>query len=70
MSDLTKVQIDRIIRLPGADEQAAVGAVLADCEAELNLLTDRLRKASAIKQGMVQELLSGRTRLAVAEAVS
>jgi type I restriction enzyme S subunit len=30
----------------------------------------RLKKAKAIKQGMMQELLTGRTRLPVAEAVA
>jgi type I restriction enzyme S subunit len=50
---------------PGAGEQSAIGAVLADCDAGIAGLRDRLRKAKAVKQGMMQELLTGRTRLLV-----
>ena len=56
--------------LPEITEQEAIGAALADAEAELTVLHARLQKARAVKQGMMQELLTGRTRLPVREAVA
>jgi type I restriction enzyme S subunit len=44
-------------------EQAAIAAVLSDMDAELTVLEQRLAKTHALKQGMIQELLTGRTRL-------
>ncbi len=51
------------IFLPPLPEQTAIAAVLTDMDAELALLTQRLSKTRALKQGMMQELLTGRTRL-------
>ena len=48
---------------PSADEQAAIAAVLSDMDAEIAALEARLAKTRALKQGMMQELLTGRTRL-------
>jgi type I restriction enzyme S subunit len=45
-------------------EQAAIAAVLNDIDAELIALEAKLTKARQIKQGMMQELLTGRIRLA------
>lgn len=56
------------LQLPPIDEQQAIARVLTDCEQELSTLQARLGKARAIKQGMVQELLTGRTRLPVESA--
>lgn len=44
-------------------EQTAIAAVLSDMDAELAALEQRLTKTRALKQGMMQELLTGRTRL-------
>ncbi len=44
-------------------EQTAIAAVLTDMDTELAALTQRLAKTRALKQGMMQELLTGRTRL-------
>lgn len=55
--------------LPPIDEQRAIVSVLSDVEAEIEGLNVRLDKARAIKTGMMQQLLTGRTRLPV-EAVS
>ena len=46
------------------DEQSAIAAVLSDMDAEIDALTQRRNKIRAVKQGMMQELLTGRTRLA------
>ena len=52
------------MRLPPTKaEQTAIAAVLADMDAELAALEQRLAKTRALKQGMMQELLTGRTRL-------
>ena len=48
---------------PMLDEQAAIAAVLTDMDAELALLAQRLAKTRDLKQGMMQELLTGRMRL-------
>ena len=42
---------------------AAIAEVLADLDAELTALEQRRAKTRALKQGMMQELLTGRTRL-------
>jgi type I restriction enzyme S subunit len=49
--------------LPSLPEQTAIAAVLTDMDAELAALEQRLTKTRALKQGMLQELLTGRTRL-------
>ncbi|MDA8039147.1 MAG: restriction endonuclease subunit S [Actinomycetota bacterium] len=56
--------------LPRLDEQRAIVGVLRTVEAEIELMDARLQKARLIKQGMMQELLTGRTRLPVREAVA
>lgn len=49
--------------LPPLTEQTAIATVLADMDAELTALEAGRDKTHAIKQGMMQELLTGRTRL-------
>jgi type I restriction enzyme S subunit len=44
-------------------EQRAIAAVLSDMDAELEALQQRRHKTERLKQGMMQELLTGRTRL-------
>ncbi|MFB4250237.1 restriction endonuclease subunit S [Pseudomonas idahonensis] len=51
------------IRIPSFDEQTAIAQVLSDMDAELVALEQRLAKTRILKQGMMQELLTGRTRL-------
>jgi type I restriction enzyme S subunit len=50
-------------KIPKADEQTAIAAVLSDMDAEIAALEARRDKTRALKQGMMQELLTGRTRL-------
>jgi type I restriction enzyme S subunit len=50
-------------RLPLFDEQTAIATVLSDMDAEIAALEQRLAKTRALKQGMMQELLTGKTRL-------
>jgi len=51
------------IPLPSLDEQTAIAAVLTDMDAEIAALETKLAKARQLKQGMMQELLTGRIRL-------
>jgi len=49
--------------VPQRPEQTAIAAVLSDMDAEIDMLQQRRDKIRVIKQGMMQELLTGRTRL-------
>ncbi|MGK8439648.1 restriction endonuclease subunit S [Ectopseudomonas hydrolytica] len=51
------------LRLPGVDEQRAISALLTDMDTEITALETRRTKTRALKQAMMQELLTGRTRL-------
>jgi len=51
------------VGVPSPKEQIAIAAVLSDMDAELDALASQLAKTRALKQGMMQELLTGRTRL-------
>lgn len=55
---------------PDLEEQRAIANVLEDMDMELDQLQKRLVKAQNIKQGMAQELLTGRTRLQPMEAIA
>ncbi|MFZ6799257.1 restriction endonuclease subunit S [Undibacterium sp. Di24W] len=44
-------------------EQTAIANVLSDIDREIEALQQRLHKTQQIKQGMMQELLTGKTRL-------
>lgn len=48
---------------PPLDEQTAIATILSDMDAEIEALEARLEKTRAIKQGMMQALLTGRVRL-------
>jgi type I restriction enzyme S subunit len=48
---------------PTVEEQTAIATVLSDMDAEIAALEGKLTKAKMIKQGMMQELLTGRIRL-------
>lgn len=53
------------VYLPDVDEQREIGCALADADREIEAVEHRLAAARAIKTGMTQELLTGRTRLPV-----
>ena len=50
-------------KVPPFPEQTAIATVLSDMDTELAALQARLGKTRALKQGMMQELLTGRIRL-------
>ena len=51
------------ICLPDIPEQRAISSVFSDMDAEIAALEQRRDKTRALKQGMMQELLTGKTRL-------
>lgn len=51
------------ISFPTLSEQERIAGILSDMDAELEALENQLTKARQIKQGMMQELLTGRVRL-------
>jgi type I restriction enzyme S subunit len=63
LGPISKVRVAR----PPLPEQIAIAAVLSDMDAELSALEARRDKTRALKQAMMQELLTGRTRLVATE---
>jgi type I restriction enzyme, S subunit len=51
------------IIIPSLAEQRAIATVLSDMDAEISVLEQRCEKIRMLKQGMMQELLTGRTRI-------
>jgi type I restriction enzyme S subunit len=66
-SALKQLPINRFITLkviiPNSGEQTAIAKILSDMDTEIQTLEQRLFKTRQLKQGMMQELLTGRTRL-------
>ncbi|MDZ4132691.1 MAG: restriction endonuclease subunit S, partial [Dethiobacteria bacterium] len=62
---LTAPQIAKyyLVIPPTIEEQTAIATILSDMDAEIEKLQAKLYKYKAIKQGMMQELLTGRIRL-------
>ncbi len=58
------------VSLPPVPEQGAIAAVLSDMDAEIAALELRRDKTRAIKQGMMQQLLTGRIRLVEPDAMA
>lgn len=52
-----------IFSMPSLTEQTAIATILSDMDAEIAALEQQLGKARGIKQGMMQELLTGKIRL-------
>jgi len=63
-ADVRRLQIP----LPDFAEQFAIAEVLTEMVAEIVALEQRREKTRVLKQGMMQELLTGRTRLVSREA--
>lgn len=51
------------VQLPDTEEQRRISGVLEDMDAEIQALESRLEKARQVKEGMMQNLLTGRIRL-------
>jgi len=59
-SEMNKIEVRQPKEQP---EQTAIASVLTEMDAELAALEQRREKTRALKQAMMQELLTGRTRL-------
>ena len=57
-----------VISIPSLAEQTSIATILSDMDEEIQALEQRLSKTRQIKQGMMQELLTGKTRLIKGEA--
>ena len=58
-----KAVVEQEVPIPTYDEQHAIASVLSDIDTEIAALAQRRDKTRAIKQGMMQQLLTGRVRL-------
>ncbi|MCK0101967.1 restriction endonuclease subunit S [Pseudohalocynthiibacter sp. F2068] len=58
------------VGVPSPSEQAALAQVLSDMESEINFLEAKRKKSYRLKQAMMQELLTGKTRLPFKEAAN
>jgi len=64
VSGISKTNIARVTLLvPSVPEQTAISNILSDMDADIVALETKLAKARQLKQGMMQELLTGRIRL-------
>lgn len=64
VSGISKTNIAKLkMPVPKVPEQTAIAEVLTDMDLELMALGKRQEKTRALKQAMMQELLTGRTRL-------
>ncbi len=62
--NLSKVALlNGALRLPERKEQTAIASVLSDMDAEIADLEQKRDKTRSLKQGMMQELLTGRIRI-------
>jgi type I restriction enzyme S subunit len=67
-SSVDSVRMEMIARMvvplpPTKDEQTAIATVLSDMDTEIVALEQRRDKTRALKQAMMRELLTGKTRL-------
>jgi type I restriction enzyme S subunit len=64
-ANLNKGMIQDIkLFLPNIEEQKAISEILSDMDLEIEQLESKKAKYQSIKHGMMQELLTGKTRLA------
>ena len=62
--EISKKDTDAIkLTFPSFPEQQAIAQILSDMDTEIESLEQKQNKYKAIKQGMMQELLTGKTRL-------
>ena len=54
---------ETVIQLPEKEEQNAIASILSDMDNEIEALEQKLAKTRQIKQGMMQQLLTGKIRL-------
>jgi len=52
-----------LVNVPSIEEQNVIASALSNMDKEIEIIEDRVAKTQKIKQGMMQELLTGKTRL-------
>lgn len=68
---ITGTQLKNLLTLaPSKNEQIAIATTLSDMDNEIQVLQQRLEKTKDIKQGMMQQLLTGKVRLLDSSAKS
>ena len=55
--------IDLELFIPKPEEQTRIATILSDMDAEISVLETKLAKYKQVKQGMMQNLLTGKIRL-------
>lgn len=64
VSGISKINIAKVtLPVPSVPEQTAIANILSDLDAEITALETKLAKSRHLKQGMMQDLLTGRIRL-------
>ncbi|MEN8129151.1 MAG: restriction endonuclease subunit S [Pseudomonadota bacterium] len=58
------------VTLPPIEEQRTTATILSDMDAEITALKTKLSKAQQIKQGMMQNLLTGKVRLVKVKGIA
>lgn len=61
---------ETVIKLPSKDEQTAIASILSDMDSEIESLEQKLEKYRQVKQGMMQQLLTGKIRLVGKETIT
>jgi type I restriction enzyme, S subunit len=64
IAHLPKEKFEQVpLAVPSPEEQRVIAQILTDMDTEITAIETRRTKTQALKQGMMQELLTGRTRL-------
>lgn len=64
VQNLNKDKVAQLdIFLPSVTEQTAIASILSDMDSEIEALEQKLAKTRQLKQGMMQQLLTGKIRL-------
>jgi type I restriction enzyme, S subunit len=64
------IRKEYILKLPDLKEQRAISNILYDIDSEIETLISRRNKTSNLKQAIMHELLTGKTRLAKQEEIN
>jgi len=66
-SSVQNLNKDKVAKLdvfvPPMEEQSAIASILSDMDNEIEALEQKLEKTRQVKQGMMQQLLTGKIRL-------
>ena len=64
VQNLNKEKVAQLkLYIPALEEQTAIASILSDMDNEIEALEQKLAKTRQIKQGMMQQLLTGKIRL-------